>query len=178
VFEYDYAPGFGEKVIEPPPAIANAAPLARGTVKANTASVAVPNAVIQNHLNDALPRPLMAQVTLPHPSATSSSRSFDVLVNAPPGTQGGADSPFYAGTIGFFGNMTGMKMSHDATFVVPLPKTLQAFTAVSAPNAAPGAPKNAELAATNATTLNIRLVPSHEQSGPAPTIKAVSVGAS
>ena len=89
-------------------------------MKANTASVAVSNAVIQNHLNDALPRPLMAQVTLPHPSATSSSRSFDVLVNAPPGTQGGADSPFYAGTIGFFGNMTGMKMSHDATFIVPL----------------------------------------------------------
>ncbi len=176
VFEYDYAPGFGEKVIEPPPAVAagNAAPLARGTVKANTASVAVSNAVIQNHLNDALPRPLMAQVTLPHPSATSSSRSFDVLVNAPAGTQGGADSPFYAGTIGFFGNMTGMKMSHDATFVVPLPKSLQAF---ATPNRL-GAPKTAKLAATNATTLNIRLVPSNGQSGPAPTIKAVSVGAS
>jgi tyrosinase len=174
VFEYDYAPGFGEKVVEPPPAVANAAPLARGTVRANTASVAVSNAVIRNHLNDALPRPLMAQVTLPHPSATSSSRSFDVLVNAPPGTQGGSDSPFYAGTIGFFGNMTGMKMSHDATFVVPLPRTLQAF---AIPNT-PGAPKNAKLAATNATTLNIRLVPSHGQSGPAPTIKAVSVGAS
>jgi tyrosinase len=174
VFEYDYAPGFGEKVIEPPPAIANAAPLAKGTVKANTASVAVSNAAIQKHLNDALPRPLMAQVTLPHPSATSSSRSFDVLVNAPPGTQGGADSPFYAGTIGFFGNMTGMKMSHDATFVVPLPKNLQAF---ATPNPL-GAPKNAKLAATSATTLNIRLVPSQGQSGPAPTIKAVSVGAS
>jgi tyrosinase len=174
VFEYDYAPGFGEKVIEPPPAVANAAPLARGTVKANTASVAVSNAVIQNHLNDALPRPLMAQVTLPHPSATSSSRSFDVLVNAPPGTQAGADSPYYAGTIGFFGNMTGMKMSHDATFVVPLPKSLQAF---AAPNTL-GAPKNAKLAAAGATTLNIRLVPTNGQSGPAPTIKAVSVGAS
>jgi tyrosinase len=176
VFEYDYAPGFGEKVVEPPPAVAagNAAPLAKGTVKANTASVAVSNAVIQNHLNDALPRPLMAQVTLPHPSATSSSRSFDVLVNAPPGTQAGADSPYYAGTIGFFGNMSGMKMSHDATFVVPLPKSLQAF---ATPNRL-GAPKNAKLAATNATTLNIRLVPSNGQSGPAPTIKAVSVGAS
>jgi tyrosinase len=180
VFEYDYAPGFGEKVIEPPPAVAarNAAPLARGTVKANAASVAVSNAVIQNHLNDALPRPLMAQVTLPHPSATSSSRSFDVLVNAPPGTQAGADSPFYAGTIGFFGAMTGMKMSHDATFVVPLPKQLQAFTTLGAPNAAPGAAKNAKLAATNTTTLNIRLVPTRGQSGPAPKIKAVSVGAS
>jgi tyrosinase len=94
-----------------------------------------------------------------------------VLVNAPPGTQAGADSPFYAGTIGFFGAMTGMKMSHDATFVVPLPKQLQAFTT-------PGAPKNAKLSATNTTTLNIRLVPTRGQSGPAPKIKAVSVGAS
>lgn len=178
VFEYDYAPGFGEKVIESPPASANAAPLARGTVKANTASVAVSNAVIQNHLKDALPRPLMAQVTLPHPSATSSARSFDVLVNAPPGAQAGADSPFYAGTIGFFGAMANMKMSHDATFVVPLPKQLQAFITSGAPNAAPGPAKNAKLAATNTTTLNIRLVPTRGQSGPAPKIKAVSVGAS
>ena len=178
MFDYDYAPGFGENVVAPSaPSAKNTAPLARGTVKANAASVAVSNAAIQNHLADALPRPLMAQVTLPHPSATSSSRSFDVLVNAPAGvTQVAADSPFYAGTIGFFGAMTGMKMSHDATFVVPLPKNLQAFATVSAPNL--GAPKNAKLAATNATTLNIRLVPSHGQSGPAPTIKAVSVGAS
>ena len=146
--------------------------------KASTSLSWVSNAVIQNHLADALPRPLMAQVTLPHPKATSSARSFDVLVNAPPGTQGGADSPFYAGTIGFFGNMAGMKMSHDATFVVPLPKTLQAFTAVSTPNPTLGAPKGAKLAATNATTLNIRLVPSNGQSGPVPKIKAVSVGAS
>jgi tyrosinase len=181
VFEYDYAPGFGEKVVEPPPATVSArkaAPLARGTVKANGASVVLSNAIIQSHLDDALPRPLMAQVTLPHPGATSSARSFDVLVNAPPGAQGGADSPFYAGTIGFFGAMTGMKMSHDATFVVPLPKQLQAFTTLGAPNAAPGAPKNAKLAATNTTTLNIRLVPTRGQSGPAPKIKAVSVGAS
>jgi tyrosinase len=181
VFEYDYAPGFGENVVTPPATAVsakNAAPLARGTVRANAASVAVSNAVIRNHVADALPRPLMAQVTVPHPRATSSARSFDVLVNAPPGTPAGADSPFFAGTIGFFGNMPGMKMSHDATFVVPLPKNLQAFTAANAPNPTLGAPKNAKLAATNATTLNIRLVPSHGQSGPAPTIKAVSVGAS
>ena len=111
-------------------------------------------------------------MTLPHPSATSSVRSFDVLVNAPPGvTQGSTDSPYYAGTIGFFGAMTAMKMSHDATFVVPLPKKLQAF-------AAPSAPNNAPPSATSKTTLNIRLVPSQGQSGPAPNIKAISVGAS
>ena len=50
-------------MIAPPAAVAakNAAPLAKGTVKANTASVAVSNATVQNHLADALPRPLMAQ---------------------------------------------------------------------------------------------------------------------
>jgi tyrosinase len=92
-------------------------------------------------------------------------REFDVLINAPADvTQAAADSPYYAGTIAFFGPMMpGMKMSTDATFAVPLPKTLQAFTALPA-------------AASNAT-LNIRVVPAHAQGGPAPALKAVSVGA-
>ena len=44
VFEYDYEPGFGEKVIATPAQVAStkAAPLARGTAKGNTASVALP----------------------------------------------------------------------------------------------------------------------------------------
>jgi len=121
-------------------------------------------AAIQSLLADTLPRPLMAEITLPRPSGTSTAREYDVLVNAPPGvTQVSADSPYYAGTIAFFGSMMpGMKMSTDATFAVPLPKTLQAFTALGAANEA---------------TLNIRLVPSHEQGGPAPALKAVSVRA-
>ena len=71
----------------------------RGTAKGNTASVAVPRAAIEAHLSDLIPRPLMAQVTLPHPGPASSGRSFDVLVGAPGQvTEAAADSPFFAGT--------------------------------------------------------------------------------
>ena len=167
VFEYDYEPGFGEDVIQPPPTgaavAAKAAPLVKGSVKANAASVAVPRAAIQSHLAETLPHPLMAQITLPRPSCLSTARSFDVLVNAPADvTTASPDSPYYAGTIAFFGPMMpGMKMSTDATFAVPLPKSPQAFAAL-------GAGANA--------TVSIRVVPSHGQ-GHAPTLKDVSVGA-
>jgi len=167
VFDYDYQPGFGEEVVQPPTAALSAgkaAPAVKGSVKGNIGSVVVPRAAIQSHLADAAPRPLMAEVTLPRPGGLSTAREFDVLVNAPPGvTQVSADSPHYAGTIAFFGAMMpGMKMSADATFAVPLPKTLQAFTAL-------GAASNA--------TLNIRVVPSHGQGGPAPALRSVRVGA-
>lgn len=166
VFDYEYEPGFGEAVVQPPsPALAarTAAPPVTGTVKANVGSVVVPRAAIQSHLSDTLPRPLMAEVTLPRPGGMSSAREFDVLVNAPEDvTQVSPDSPYYAGTIAFFGPMMpGMTMSTDAAFAVPLPKTLQAFTSLGAANEA---------------TLNIRLVPSHEQGGQAPALKALSVG--
>jgi tyrosinase len=172
VFEYDYEPGFGEVVVQPPsPAVAagTAAPLLKGTVKANVGSVVLSNATIEKHLADAQPQPLVAQVTLPRPSGLSTAREFDVLVNAPPGvTQVSADSPYYAGTIAFFGPMMGdmhaampgMKMSTDATFAVPLPKKRQAFPT---------------LGAANRTTLNIRVVPTQGQGGPAPELKAFSV---
>jgi tyrosinase len=64
----------------------------------------------------------------------SNVREFDVLVNAPEGvTQVDADSPYYAGTIAFFGPvMSGMEMSHNATFAVPLPQTLKAFSNLEA----------------------------------------------
>jgi tyrosinase len=168
VFDYDYQPGFGEDIVQPPSVVVAAktavAPV-QGTVKANVGSVVVSRAAIQSHLaTDAIPRPLMVEVTLPRPSGLSTAREFDVLVGAPPGIMRvAADSPYYAGTIAFFGPLKpGMKMSADATFAVPLPKTLQAF-------AAP--------AAANNTTLDIRLVPSHEQDRTAPALKAVSVDA-
>lgn len=165
VFDYDYQPGFGEDIVQAPSAAAAAAAPVQGTVKANGGSIVVPRAAIQSHLAaDAIPRPLMVEVTLPRPSGLSTAREFDVLVGAPPGvTQVAADSPYYAGTIAFFGPaMPGMKMSTDATFAVPLPRTLQAFTA--------------PIAASNAT-LDICLVPSHEQGGAAPALKAISLGA-
>ena len=55
----------------------------KGAGKGNTASLALPRAAVEAHLSDAAARPLIAQVTLPHPGPASSGRSFDVLVNAP-----------------------------------------------------------------------------------------------
>ena len=169
-FDYDYQPGFGEDIVQPPSAALvaqKAAPPIKGAMKGNVASVTVPRAAVQSHLAGTLARPLMAQITLPRPSGNA--REFDVLINAPAGvTQVAADSPYYAGTVAFFGpmmshmNMPGMRMSNDATFAVPLPRTLAAFTAMGAANTA---------------ALNIRLVPSHGQGRRAPTLKAVSVGA-
>jgi len=79
-------------------------------------------------------------------------------------TQVGADSPYYAGTIAFFGSMmSGMKMSHDATFAVPLPKRPAAFRTLAL-----GAAQNARV--------EIRVVPSNGQGGPAPVLKSFSVG--
>ena len=52
----------------------------------------------------------MAEVTLPWANAMSAAREFDVLVGAPPDVMRvGADSPYYAGTSAFFGNMMQMK---------------------------------------------------------------------
>jgi len=165
VFDYDYAPGFGENIVNPANGSAPQArtPLLQGKVKANVATVNVPGRTIESHLAATPAQSLMLQVTLPRPSGLSTAREFDVLVNAPAGlTRVAADSPFYAGTVAFFGStMPGMKMTVDATFAVPLPKKPQAFAATAtAANAA----------------LTIRLVPSHSQGGPAPTLKAVSIG--
>jgi tyrosinase len=167
VFDYAYQPGFGEAVVQPPAppvaAASRAAPPVKGRVKGNAGSVVVPRAAVESHLADTQARPLVAAVTLPRPGGISTARSFDVLVNAPAGvTQVAADSPYYAGTIAFFGpTMPGMHMSTDATFAVPLPKKPEAFAAL-------GAARNA--------TLNIRVVPARGQGGAAPTIKALSVG--
>jgi tyrosinase len=152
VFAYDYEPGFGEDLVKPPGlalVAEKAAPPVRGTVKNNVGSVVVPRTTIQSTAR----RPLMAAVTTTRPRGVSAAREFDVLVN---GT--------YAGTFAFFGPMmSGMNMSANAIFAVPLPKSLPAFTALGAAKAA---------------TLHIRVVPSQGQGGPAPKLEAVSVGAS
>jgi tyrosinase len=167
VFDYDYAPGSGEDVIQPSTAaVAGVAAAIKGTVKTNVGSAVLPRARIDAHLADAAARPLVAEVTFPRPGGISTTREFDVLVNAPADvTRVAADSPYYAGTIAFFGPMMpGMKMSMDATFAVPLPKRPEAFRELGA------APGNA-----NAATLNIRVVPSHGQGGPAPALKGLSI---
>ncbi|WP_266157487.1 tyrosinase family protein [Dyella silvatica] len=165
-FDYDYTPGFGEAMLQlrgPLLKAAQVEPL-RGTVSANAGSVSVPSDLIQSHLANMQQKPLVAEVTLPRPDGVATAREFDVLVNAPEGvTQVSADSPYYAGTIAFFGPiMAGMKMSTETTFAIPLPKTLRAFSG---------------LGAAKATTLNIRVVPSGGQGGTAPTLQAISIKA-
>jgi tyrosinase len=166
VFDYEYGPGgFGEtlaRTLGSPPTAPHPAPPIAGTVSGNTGSVVVPRARLQRLLTtNAAARALTLEITLARPSGESASRDFDVLVGAPAGTtQASPGSPYYAGTIAFFGPlMSGMRMP-DATFAVPLPRTLNALNA---------------LTATSSQTLTIRVVPSHGQ-GTAPVLKALSVG--
>ena len=166
-FQYDYEPGFGEKVVGPSDAklmAKHVVPPIKGAVKGNTASIAVPTDAIKNHLAAALAPSLIAEVTLQRPSAISSAREFDVLVGAPPEvTQVGADSPYYAGTIAFFGHMMHRTaMPVDTTFAIPLPKAPEAFHG---------------LAAALNVSVNIRIVPSHGHGENAPALKAASVRA-
>jgi len=69
---------------------------------------------------------MLAKLTLPAPMDARASDCFDVLVNAPAGTQSvESASPHYGGTVSFFGAMPGMAM--DATFSVPLGPVLAAL---------------------------------------------------
>jgi len=136
-FQYDYEPGFGEAVIKPPsPALAakRAAAPVKGIVTRNAAVLTLSADSVKTHLESETSASLIALVTLPHPGAASSNRDFDVIVGAPPDLTGvGADSPYYAGTIAFFGGMAHMPgMPSDATFLVPLPKRKEAFPSLGA----------------------------------------------
>lgn len=136
-FDYDYGPGgFGQPTAAGPLAAAPALSAA-GTV--------------------------VASVTLRRAADPALPRQFDVLINAPGDvTQVAADSPYYAGTVGFFGPpMHGM--AHDVTFAVPLPERLTALPDL----------KSANPAATG--NLEVTLVPSHDRTAPAPAVKAVTV---
>ena len=130
-FDYDYEPGFGEEVIGKPALVASAAAKKRlsGKIAGGVGAVTVPTAALQQNATNQNSEPLVVQVTIPHPTSASAAREFDVLINAPAGTTTVTpDSPYYAGTISFFGfmhNMTG-----DATFTVPLPRNLQAANGV------------------------------------------------
>ncbi|MGO4777523.1 tyrosinase family protein, partial [Lysobacter sp. 2RAB21] len=135
----------------------------KGNIEADAASVVLPSALVKRHLSDALAAPLIAEVTMDRPEGLAVTREFDVLVNAPAGVSHvDASSPYYAGTIAFFGpTMPNMAMSHSATFAVPLRKTLQAFSSSNAENAG--------------TRLNIRLVPSGMQPADPVPVHAVSI---
>jgi tyrosinase len=167
-FDYEYDDkGFGERLVKPDVArlTTQKRPVAATQVSANTASVAIPAATLQGRDDTDIPHPLMAQVTLARPEGTSGARQFRIFVGAPADAKNlGVDSPYYAGTVGFFGPpMIGMHMSHDTTFAVPLPPAVHA---------------SAKSLAANATSANlaISVVPINGQ-GTAPVLKGLSIGA-
>lgn len=159
-FNYDYEPGYPERVSSE---VSHRRPKIRGMVRANRATITVSNAAIREHLAEPEAASLIAEVTLPHPTPSSPSREFDVLVGAPPDvTSVSADSPYYAGTIAFFGIMThAHAMAGDATFAVPLPRKPQAF-------------RNLAAAETN-SAVNIRIVPAHGRGLKAPVLKSATI---
>lgn len=162
LFDYDYEPGFGEKLIQQQPG--GPTTLIKGTVSANVGRITVPRATIQKYLAAAFQKPIIVSVSLPHPTGSLSTREFDVLVNAPSSvTRVTASSPFYAGTIAFFGSTMGrMNVAHDSTFAVPLRKSLQAFTT---------------LGLDSSTTLQIRVVPTNGRRENTPVLKGVALTA-
>ncbi len=153
-FDYDYVYGGRNDLLTAAalPAAAGAVRVVRGTRSDGTVRVALPNEAVRAHLAASGPRQLIAEVTLERPRGLNNTREFDVLINAPAGTSSvDADSPYYAGTVSFFGpTMAGMDHSHPTTFAVPLPQKLGALQAL---NAADG----------GTTTLEIRLVASSGQ---------------
>ncbi|MDB5470355.1 MAG: tyrosinase [Caulobacter sp.] len=172
VFDYGYAPARDDgRLLTPRPKLkgrkAAPAPI-MAQPDGQGATAAVPRGVIDDHLADRLPAPLIAQVTIARPGGYSTTREFDVLINAPPGvTHVEADSPYYAGTVSFFGPIMamhgdheGMEMSVDTTFAVPLPQKPQAFNLLGA--AAPVA-------------VSIRVIPAHDRDAAAPVLKGVSL---
>jgi tyrosinase len=159
-FEYDYAPGYGADFM-PKPQPRRPLPSVTATIDEDSAMLTLPKSLMDRHLAETQASALIAEITIDRPDGLAASREFDVLVNAPDEvTRVTPDSPYYAGTISFFGpNMPGMAMSHTTTFALPLPHSLQAF---------------AELQA-GAATLDIRLVPTGGQTRTAPKVLGVTV---
>lgn len=160
-FDYDYTPASGNQYIPKPRTRRLQAPLV-ASVDADSASIALPGALVERHQATARDATFVAEITVDRPEGLAVSREFDVLVNAPDEIDHvEPDSPYYAGTISFFGpGMPGMAMSHSTTFTLPLPRRLQAF---------------AQLVAGNAN-LDIRLVPSSGGgTKDAPVVRGVTI---
>jgi len=159
-FDYDYAAGTGSDYI-PKPTLRRPPPKVSAMVDEDSALVALPKALVDRQLAATQASALIAEITLDRPTGLAVSREFDVLVNAPADVERvDTDSPYYAGTISFFGpGMPGMAMSHTTTFTLPLPRKLKAFSALEAGTA----------------TLDIRLVPSNGRAKEAPKVLGVTI---
>lgn len=163
-FGYDYQPGSGEHVIHGAarPMLKSAQPIV-AAVRGNSATLTLPAAALRSHLAQSNISTLAALVTLPHPAADAIEREFDVVVGAPEGvTQADPDSPYYAGTISFFGNMVSMPdMEADSTFVVPLPHNRELLATAKA--------------GTANVPVSLQVLPSNGKAGSAPVLKSVIV---
>lgn len=136
-------------------ASARPAPPLKATLKNGVASVVLP--ALSAAEGNAPARPVVVAVTLARPPEPSSPREFDVLVNAPADVKSvEADSPYFGGTVAFFGPpMRGM--AHDVTFAVPLHPNVKAL----------GSTRNAS----SPLKLEIRLVPRASKNKAVPSIK-------
>lgn len=165
-FEYEYEPGFGEEIIshsvsQTSDTNGSSIPLIRASIKENVAELVIPTAAINSHLANSQVPSLMIEVTVQRSNDSIFSREFDVILGAPPNLNHvDANSPYYAGTIAFFGSMSHMaRMPQEASFVVPLPKSPEAFNS---------------LEATESTRINIRVVPTNRE-GSTPIVKGVTL---
>lgn len=158
-FDYGYAGGFASDY-RPRPKLRRPPGPAKASIDEDSATVALSAAMVERHLADTQGATLIAEITFDRPHGLSTARSFDVLVNAPDTvTDVEPDSPYYAGTLAFFGpGMAGMDMAHTTTFTLPLPRTLPAFRQLQDGSA----------------TLDIRLVP-QGGIGEAPKVSAVTI---
>lgn len=163
---YVYEPGFAEELVQPTKALVarSQAPAVAATVRSNTATATIAGDLVRAHLASDSDTTLLAEVTLPRPGASSPTREFDVLVGAPANVESvEADSPFFAGTIAFFGHMAHAEHADgNATFLVPLPKRPEAFTGV---------------ASLQQVAVSIRVVPANRQRSTAPMLRRVVVRA-
>jgi tyrosinase len=159
-FDYDYTPASGSRYVPKPRMRRLQMPLV-ASVDADSASVALPGALIERHQATTQDATFIAEITVDRPAGLAVSREFDVLVNAPADIERvEPGSPYYAGTISFFGpGMPGMAMSHTTTFTLPLPRRLQAFSQLVAGN----------------VNLDIRLVPSGGGAKEAPVVRGVTI---
>ncbi|KAA0585201.1 tyrosinase family protein (plasmid) [Azospirillum oryzae] len=163
-FQYEYRHGFGDaesaQVAAANPSAQVKAPV-RGTVAKGVGSV---------QLSAAPSSPVVMAVKVSRPAGTGASRNFDLLINAPAGvTKVAADSPYYGGTIGFFGPaMHGM--ADDATFTLPLPQAAHTAALAQSPTANAAAPAAS-------ATLEVRLVPTNGSPTTTAAVKAVSLQA-
>ncbi|HWA90831.1 MAG TPA: tyrosinase family protein [Rhizomicrobium sp.] len=123
-FDYTYQPGTGENMIGQCPTSTNLTASLKKSVKGAVKGGVATLAVAPSSLKASKGHPVILKVKVPYPATADAPRSFSVLVNAPPGnTDASTKSPYYAGSVAFFGFMPGMA-GMTATFEVPLSKAL------------------------------------------------------